>query len=310
MDPLTDLFLAVHVSSVVQARIEATAPWGLAYAKPDREGAYACAHFAHVARGNCYLSLAGRDGAIPLTGGDCVLLAPNTTYALRDHPRSRAVSVYEIGRGDADGVIRLGGGGAASTIISGWFALDRASSRSFLDLLPPWILIRAEHERSVALKTTLESLSAELASPGPGSDVVLTRLADVLFIQALRAHVDSGGCTETPRWLRALADAQIGQSLRAVHAELAGPWTLATMARAAGMSRSAFAARFKTLVGETPLEYLTRWRMQTAGRLLRDRSRKLSAVARSVGYQTESAFTRAFRRVHGVGPSLYRRSAS
>jgi len=305
MDPMTDLFTAIHVSSAVQARIEATAPWGLERRADDSAAAYAYAHFAYVARGSCYLSVAGGE-AIPLVGGDCVLIAPNTDYVLRDQPRSRAVSFCTLPLAGGDGVARIGGGGAPTTIVNGWLTLDPASGR-FADLLPPFILIRADQARSQALVTTLQMLTAELSSPGLGSQVIVTRLADILFIQAVRAHAASGDCTETPRWLRGLADPQIGKSLEAMHGAIDRPWSLATLASAAGMSRSAFASRFKALVGETPLEYLTRWRMETAGRLLREQDRKLSAVARAVGYRAEAAFMRAFRRVLGVSPSEYRR---
>ena len=306
MDPMTDVFTAIHVSSAVGARIEATAPWGLERHEGDSAAAYAYAHFAYVARGTCYLRVAGGE-AIPLVGGDCVLVAPNTEYALGDQPHSRAVSFCELAAPGADGVMRVGGGGAPTTIVNGWFTLDPSSGR-FADLLPPVILIRADEPRSHALVTTLQMLSAELTSPAPGSPVIVTRLADILFIQALRAHAASRNCAETPRWLRALADPQIGKSLDAMHRAIGQPWTLATLASAAGMSRSAFAARFKALLDETPLEYLTRWRMETAGRLLRDRDKRLGlyAIARSVGYKGDAAFTRAFHRVFGVTPRSWR----
>ena len=306
LDPMTDLFTAIHVSSAVGARIEATAPWGLERRDTDSAVALAFAHFAYVARGSCYLSVAGGE-AIPLVGGDCVLVAPNTDYALRDKPGSETVSFCQVARPGADSVMRVGGGGAQTTIVNGWFTLDPSSGR-FADLLPPVILIRADQARSVALVATMQMLTAELMSPGPGSQVIVTRLADILFIQALRAHMASADCTEAPRWLRALADPHIGKSLDAMHGAIDRPWTLATLAASAGMSRSAFAARFKSLVGETPLDYLTRWRMETAGRLLADRTkgRKLSAVAQAIGYQAGGAFTRAFQRAFGVSPSSWR----
>jgi AraC-like DNA-binding protein len=304
MDPLAELFTAVHVSSVVQARIEATAPWGLERHEGESANAYAFANFAYVARGSCYLSVAGGE-LMPLVGGDCVLIAPNTDYALRDQPGSPVASFCSLGGAHMADVVRVGGGGAATTIVNGFFRLDPASGR-FADLLPPVILIRGDQSPSLALVTTLQMLTAELTSPGMGTEVIVHRLADILFLQAVRAHAATG-CTETPRWLRALADPRIGRSLEALHAAIDRPWTLAMLASAAGMSRSAFAARFKALLGETPLEYLTRWRMETAGRLLRDDERKLSAVASAVGYQADAAFTRAFRRVQGVSPSEYRR---
>lgn len=306
MDPLTEVFTAIHVSSAVQGRIEATAPWGLERHEGENATAHAYAHFAYVARGSCYLSVAGGE-PLPLVGGDCVLLAPNTDYALRDQPGSPVASFCTLPWADLDGGVRIGGGGAATTIVNGWFTLDPTSGR-FTDLLPPMILIRGDQAPSQALVTTLQMLTTELTSRGPGSEVIVQRLADILFIQALRAFASSGSCTERPRFLRALADPRIGKSLDAIHRDLAKPWTLATLAATAGMSRSAFAVRFKALLDETPIEYLTRWRIETAGRLLRDREKgaKLYAVAKSVGYRWDATFTRAFQRVFGVSPRSWR----
>jgi AraC-like DNA-binding protein len=283
MDPLTDLFTATHVASLEPARTEVTAPGALIREERPVHGPYAYAYFAHVAHGQCYLTLGGRGDAIPLAIGDCILLAPNTDFALRT-------------------------GRAPTTIISASFALDRWWEGSLSDVLPSVIHVRTDLERTPALTRVLAMLTSELASPGPGSSVVVARLADILFIESLRAHVAAGHCTERPRWLRALADPHIGRSLAAMHGAVDRPWTLASLAAAAGMSRSAFAARFKAIVGETPLQYLTRWRMQTAGRLVRAGERKMSAIARAVGYRADAAFTRAFRRVHGSSPSAYRRT--
>src|SRR5579862_242164 len=146
MDPLTDVFETIHVSSAVQARIEATAPWGLERREGENATAYAFAHFAYVARGSCYLSVAGGE-PIPLVGGDCVLLAPNTDYTLRDQPGSPVASFCTLPWADLDGGVRIGGGGAATTIVNGWFTLDPRSGR-LADLLPPMILIRGDQAPS------------------------------------------------------------------------------------------------------------------------------------------------------------------
>src|SRR5262249_22180000 len=241
MDPLTDLFTAVRVSSAVQLRPEAIAPWSLT-SEPHSREPFAYAHFAHVAQGNSRLTTSASTDPIPLAGGDYILVSPSTSYMLRDDPQFTE----------------------PTTLVYGWFVLDAASGRSVDDLLPPLILIRRDQDQGRALRETLATLGSEVASTGPGSAIVVNRLADVLFIQTLPAFVGTGQCTEAPPWLHALADQQIGTSLRAFHGAIDRPWTLATLAATAGMSRSAFAAKFKALLGETPLEYLTRWRMQTA----------------------------------------------
>lgn len=131
-----------------------------------------------------------------------------------------------------------------------------------------------------------------------------TRLAEVLFIQILRAHIGLES-EHNKGWLRAIFDPQIGTALSAVHGKVDSPWTVESIAIAAGMSRSAFAARFKELLGQTPLEYVTEWRMQKAMQLLEQRDKKLIEIARSVGYETDAAFSKAFKRVVGASPGAY-----
>ncbi len=320
MDPITDLFDTLHVVGVVHARLEATAPWGLArdaeaanqpsHPAPADEGSPSrLAHFGMVSRGNCWLSVKGLPEPIALAGGDCFLLPPGSSYALRDHPRTPARSFCEAAPKERSNVIHYGGGGASTTIISGWFRFGPLSVEPLQRLLPHLILIKADQAQTLALHTTLGLLASEMAEPAPGAEVMVNRLADILFIQCVRAHIASRseGCKSG--WLRAIFDPKIGAALNAMHAEVAEPWTVATLAAAAGMSRSAFAARFKELLGETPLEYLTNWRMYKATALLQGEDEKLFQVARSVGYDSDAAFGKTFKRVMGVTPSAYRRSA-
>jgi AraC-like DNA-binding protein len=135
---------------------------------------------------------------------------------------------------------------------------------------------------------------------------LLRRLADILLIQAIRVHIASGNCGETG-WLRALADKQVGAALESMHKSIGQHWTVAALAASAGMSRSAFALRFKELVGETPLEYLTRWRIYQAAMLLREGDKTLIDVAHSIGYDSDGAFNKAFKRIMGATPGDYRR---
>jgi AraC-like DNA-binding protein len=320
MDPITDLFLITQVASVVHARLEATAPWGLKREPNLDEGArkdsaqlaispLQLAHFGMVSRGSCWLSVHGIPDALPLAGGDCFLLAPGSSYTLRDNPQTRARSFCEVAPRDRSQVIEYGGGGAPTTIISGWFQFDQTSIKILRRLLPPLILVRGDQAQSLTLHTTLNILASETADRAPGSDLVVNRLADVLFIQCIRAHFGSrsDGCKRGV--LHAIFDPQIGVALKFMHEKVESPWTVESLAAACGMSRSAFALRFKELVGETPLEYLTTWRMQKATALLRKGHKKLSEVAKSVGYDSDAAFSKAFKRVFGVAPREYERSA-
>jgi AraC-like DNA-binding protein len=263
------------------------------------------AHFAMVSRGNCWLSVEGIADPIPLTGGDCFLLAKGTSIVLRDNPRTRPrLSFNEIGARANGNVAHCGGSGAPTTIVCGSLSFDRASLRPITQLLPSFILIRADEARTLALHNTVQALASEMAEQAPGSEVVATRLAEVLFIQVLRAHIASGP-QRNKGWLRAVFDPQMGTALSAIHDCVKTPWTVESLAEAAGMSRSAFAARFKDLLGQTPLEYVTEWRMQKAMQLLQQRDKKLIDVARLVGYESDAAFSKAFKRVVGSNTGDY-----
>jgi len=267
------------------------------------------AHFGMVSRGNCWLSVEGMEDPIPLTGGDCFLLAPRTSFILRDHPKTRPRSFCEVAPKGNSNVAYYGGGGAPTTIVSGFLTFDCATLRSITQLLPKLILIKADQAQTLALHTTLRLLASEMEVQSPGSEVVANRLAEVLFIQTLRAHIASGAESCKRGWLRAIFDPQIGAALRAVHANVNNLWTVESLAEAAGMSRSSFAARFKELVGQTPLDYVTEWRMQKAILLLRQDDKKLVDVAQTVGYESDAAFSKAFKRLVGVTPGEYRRNA-
>jgi AraC-like DNA-binding protein len=321
MDPITDLFLTTQVASVVHARLEATAPWGLKREANAADGAAKdlahpaispsqLAHFGMVTRGQCWLSVEGIADAMPLAGGDCFLLPPGSSYTLRDNPRTRPRSFCEVAPRNRSQVIEYGGGGAPTTVVSGWFQFEQTSVKILKRLLPLLILVRADQARSLALHTTLNMLASEMAELAPGSDLVVNRLADVLFIQCIRAYFGSQSEPCQRGVLHAIFDPQIGAALKSMHESVGDPWTVESLAAACGMSRSAFAVKFKELVGETPLEYLTNWRMHKATALLRKGDRKLFEVAKSVGYDSDAAFSKAFKRTFGLAPREYERSVT
>jgi AraC-like DNA-binding protein len=266
------------------------------------------AHFGMVSRGNCWLSVEGIRDPIPLTGGDCFLVAPQTPFTLRDNPKTKPKSFCEVAPKANNEVVHYGGGGAPTTIVSGFLSFDKVTLKPITQLLPHLILVKADQANALALRHTLQLLASEMAEPTPGSEVVANRLAEVLFIQTLRAHIASGKETCKPGWLRAIFDPQIGSALRAIHEDVNKPWTVESLAEAAGMSRSAFAARFKELLGQTPLDYLTQWRMQKAIQLLPQRNKKLIEIAQSIGYESDAAFSKAFKRVVGLTPGEYRQN--
>src|SRR2546423_6196627 len=284
LDPITDIFRTMHVTAFGLHRLEATAPWGVRQENQTEEKVTPSdkkisptdlAHFAMLSRGNCWLSVEGIPEPIALTGGDCFLLARGTSIVLRDSPRTPPRwSFREIAARANSNVAHYGGGGAPTTIVCGSLSFDRASLKPIAQLLPSFILIKAEQARTLALHNTMQALASEMAEQTPGSEVVATRLAEVLFIQVLRAHIASGVEWRNKGWLRAIFDPQMGTALSAIHDSVKKPWTVESLAEAAGMSRSAFAAQFKELLGQTPLEYVTEWRVQKAVHVLLQRDKK------------------------------------
>src|SRR6202171_1756668 len=266
LDPITDIFRTMHVTAFGLHRLEATAPWGVKQENQTEEKVTPSdknmsptdlAHFAMLSRGNCWLSVEGIAEPIPLTGGDCFLLAKETSIVVRASPRARPRwSFREIGAKANGNVALCGGGGAPTTIVCGSLSFDRASLRPITQLLPNFILMKADQARTLALHTTVQALASEMEEQAPGSEVVASRLAEVLFIQVLRAHIASGP-QRNKGWLRAIFDPQIGAALSAIHDKVNTPWTVESLAEAAGLCEPAFAARFKELLGQTPLEFLT-----------------------------------------------------
>jgi hypothetical protein len=226
LDPITDIFRTLHVTAFGMHRLEATAPWGVEQEKHTEEKVSSSdpkrsptdlAHFAMLSRGNCWLSVDGIPEPIPLTGGDCFLLARGTSIVLRDSPRTRPRwSFREIGAKANGNVAHYGGGGAPTTIVCGSFSFDRASLKPITQLLPNFILMKADQARTLALHNTMQALASEMAEQAPGSEIVANRLAEVLFIQILRAHIASRP-ERNKGWLRAVFDPQMGTALSAIH---------------------------------------------------------------------------------------------
>lgn len=302
MDPLDDVFAAMRVRSAVYARLEAGAPWGVSLAGGES------ARFGLVVRGGCLLEVEGVDQPVALAAGDCYVLAHGTPYVLRDHPDTPTVSCVSVVRDRIGGLVELGGTGMAASVICGWFHFDQRAAKPLLDLLPVLLHVKMERARALALQGTLQLLAMETSEPGLGSSLLVSRLADIVFVQAVRAHAAAHGESQTG-WLAALADARIGPALRAMHKDMARDWTVESLAAAASLSRSAFAQRFRERVGQAPLEYLTQWRMFKAGNMLGQGNAAVGTIAGAVGYESEAAFSKAFKREKGMAPGAWRTAA-
>jgi AraC-like DNA-binding protein len=298
---------AVRLRSRVFCRSELRAPWGMALQRSDY------AHFHVIERGGAWLRIEGRD-PVALAGGDLVVVPHGTGHTLTDSLATKARPLSEMaGRAASEGgcvVMRGGGDGAETQLVCGSFRFERRDAHPLVELLPPLIHLRpAENPAAEWLEATLRFLAWETREAKPGTETIVSRLTDVIFVQVLRAFTLSlpagrGG------WLGALRDRPVGAALAHIHRSPERDWTNASLAEAVGLSRSRFAARFTALVGEPPLTYLSRWRLETAASLLQDGVLGLGEIAARVGYESEAAFSKAFRRRFGAPPGAWRRRAA
>lgn len=305
VDVLSDVLSTLGLTTRVFCRSELTVPWAMSLP------ASSFAHFHVVERGACWLRLGEGDDPLALSAGDLVVIPQGRGHLLADSPERPGVPLQRLleKRASSGGcaVIQHGGGGPRTTLICGSFQVARPGGHPLMQLLPEVLLLRGEDGRAPEwLESTLRFLAAESRSGRPGGAMVMARLTDILFIQALRAWREQHP-GERGSWLAALGDPRIGSALAAIHERPHHAWTVAALASRAGMSRSPFAASFAKLVGEPPLSYVFRWRMQRAAGLLRDRSLSLAEVAERVGYDSEAAFHRAFKRATGDAPGAWRR---
>lgn len=302
-DVLTDVLDTLGLEGRVYCRTVLGAPWAFAVPRGD------LAHFHAVERGGAWLRLDGEADPISLGPDDLVVLPRGRGHQLGDSPRRRPVALQELvgpGGGGRCVTIQHGGDGPRTHLICGAFRFRRADRHPLLDLLPEVLVLRAGAPTTAWVAGTLRLLGAEVDARRPGAQALLSRLTEVLFVQVVRAWIDQRG-GEQGTWLDALRDPPVGAALALIHERLEEPWTLARLATAVGLSRSALAARFRALVGEAPFAYLTRWRMERARGLLEDRSRSVAQVAALVGYESEPAFRKAFKRVVGATPGAHRR---
>ncbi|HWA73607.1 MAG TPA: AraC family transcriptional regulator [Polyangiaceae bacterium] len=303
MDVLTDVLQTVRARAACSGRIEAGAPWGIEFEEGED------ARFHVVLEGRLWLRT-GDSEVLELERGDLVAIPHGDAHALVDAPTSPTRPIGEVlGQRRERAAVGVGGDGQRASFWSGRIEFEDRRGNPLLSVLPRVMVLRGELARSVHwLEPTLAILSCESASERPGAQTVVSRLADVIFIQIVRGHLATLG-REGTGWLAALADAQVGAALSLVHQSPEQNWTVQELAQRVAMSRSAFAARFTRMVGEPPLHYVTRWRMQKAASLLRDGQSTIAQIAEAVGYDSEAAFSKAFKRALGAAPGAYRRAA-
>jgi AraC-like DNA-binding protein len=303
-DALTKILESVRMEGSVFSRAELTAPWGV------ESGSLAHGVFHAVVAGRAWVALAGGE-ATEIERGDVVWFPYGDNHVITDAPDRPTRNIGLLTAVDERGMGRLevDGGGAATSLICGRVSFERSDAHPVLSRLPSIIHVRDDGGRMVGtLDALIDLISAEIDDPSVGSGTIVARLTDALVAYVLRDYI--GGLQDREAsWLRALKDPQIAAALDVMHGQPERPWTIGSLASAAGLSRSVFFARFKTLVGESPAAYLTRWRIHLAARMLREEGSSVATTARRVGYATEAAFSNAFLRVMGVRPGAYKRAA-
>jgi len=305
-DVLADVLDTLKLRGRIFCRCELSAPWSLGFAAGE------FSHFHIVARGRCCFRLAGATETTEIEQGDLLWVPRGHGYQISDSATTPPIPIEELisqGDGGLRAVITHGGGGTAAEIICGSFQFLGPDARAFLAGLPEWIRVTTtQGGASEWLDATVRLISVEARQPGLGTETIVGRMIDVLFVQAIRAwladHPQGAG-----GWLGALKDPAIGATLGLMHKSPDRAWTVPMLAAEAGMSRSAFAARFTALVGMPPLSYLQRWRLQMAADLLRTQSLPITAIAERSGYESVEAFGRSFKREFGLSPAVFRRRA-
>jgi AraC-like DNA-binding protein len=311
-DPLTPVLSRLAVRGSVFSRAELHAPWGV------RTGATPSAIFHIVVRGAGYAQAEQRAGVslgapVPWRAGDLLLFPHGDGHVLTDRPGGAAAAIRSLTSqpGD-DGLssIATPGDGALTSLLCGTLRFDAWAAEMVVPHLPRLLHVPGDHGPTAAwLDATLRMLGAELEGGQPGSEAVVSRLAEVLFVQAVRAWATQAA-ERDPSWLAALTEPALARALAAMHGEPALSWTVDGLARVAGMSRSAFAAKFTERVGVPPTAHLTRWRLLLARRALATPDHGLAHIATAVGYGSEASFIRAFTREHGTSPTRWRRQAA
>jgi AraC-like DNA-binding protein len=300
MDPLSEVLALLKPQSLASGGF--MVPGDMAIYFPKHQGIKCYAMLA----GQCWLVVEGVPDPVLLDAGDCFLLPRGMPFQLTTdlslEPVHYTLAWGRLSRTNDVPTIPEG----ARYIAGGFFGFTGSHAEMLLHSLPPIVHIRGESDKA-AMRWALERLREELRDPQPGSSLIAQQLAYTMLIQALRLHL-ADGASAGQSWLSALSNKHMSIAIASIHDAPGHPWTLQSLAERVGMSRSVFALRFREIVGATPMEYLTRWRMLLAADRLKNSSEGLFAVAQSLGYESESAFGKAFRRVMGCSPRQYTRS--
>jgi AraC-like DNA-binding protein len=319
MDTLSGVLKSVRLEGALYLNAEFTAPWcmrgrfGLASVRERLGVAEHVVFFHFLTEGRCKVRLAEGVEVLDVAAGDLVLFPQDDRHLMGSDLQLAPVDTDHLLEAQAapgaDFIrMRLGGGGAVTRFVCGYLACSRSLCRPLLDALPRVLRIPiGDGQASALLRELLSAGVRESAAARPGAESTLAKLAELLFVEALRRYVERlppGG----KGWLAGMRDAHVGRALALMHDDPGRRWTVDDLAREVALSRSALAERFASLVGEPPIQYLVRWRLALAARALRAGGEAIARVARRSGYESEAAFSRAFRREFGMPPAAWRKA--
>ena len=320
MDALSDVLKSVRLEGAFYLNAEFTAPWcirGECSVPSVRErlaGAEHVVFFHFLTEGGCKVRLADGGEALDVAVGDLILIPQDDKHLMGSDLHLAPMEADSLVDSDAatDGdfvQMRHGGGGAATRFVCGYLACSRSVCRPLLDALPRLLRIPiGDGPAAVLLRELFRVGVRESSVSGPGAESMLAKLSELMFVEAMRRYAESLP-PEGKGWLAGVRDAQIGRALALLHGEPGRTWTVDELAREVALSRSALAERFAALVGEPPMQYLMRWRLALAAQTLRSGGDAIARVAERSGYESEAAFSRAFKREFGMPPAAWRKAA-
>lgn len=309
MDIVSDILMRTNLRGSLYFHTCFSAPWGVDVPAYQRVARF---HYAHV--GNCFVRVEGHDGAVDLRQGDLLIVPRGSGHRLFSDPQGGDQAlpldrVVELSGFTGQGALVYGASPSQADVrlICGHFAFDDYVRHPLLDRLPPCLVVRNYGEKGGKwMKATLEMIADEAIDGQLGSSIIVMKMSEILFAQALRAYLAQDGAAAQS--LAGFADPQILRALTAIHRAPAAPWTLAELAREAGLSRTGFAVRFARKMAVTPMRYLADWRMQLARHQLVHSREGLAEIAAVAGYISQAAFVRTFKKSNGVTPAAFRRA--
>jgi len=299
MDPLSDVLSLLKLRSYVSGGFDASGDWAVQF------GPHNGIKFHAVLMGECWVSVDGAHEPVKVFAGECFLLASGKPFRLASNMAVEPVDVGTLLPPVRDGRIVTYNGGGEFLSIGGYFTLADGQADLFLNMLPPLIHVREQPNRAT-LRWCVERMRQELVDLQLGDFIVAQQLATMVLVEALRLHV-SDTRRDGVGWLFALADERLRAAINAMHESPGRRWTLQTMAEHAAMSRTTFTLKFKELVGVSPMDYLTRWRMMLAADRLTSSRDSVSEIGLALGYESEKSFSSAFKRVMNCSPRRYGR---